>query len=307
MTGPRRVLLLPERRRFRGQRLSAAAGRLLGRADSLPVAEPGERAQLRRHFHVQPAGWPMAALLRQQAAADSAGSCWLRADPAFVRAEMMGARLMAWSTLGISEDEADDLMAPLLPVFAESGFELSRTAPEQWYLRLPAETQIPEFSPPADALGGQLLAHLPEGEGGRRWRQLGNEAQILLHNHPLNARRASHGLAPVNTLWFWGGGRLPERVLAGCNTVLGADEELAALAAAAGVGTRPTDSGDVLVDLRREREWGKVETVLLEDAASMSRRHGDVHLDFADGSGFRLTRAQAWRWLRPALRTLEPE
>ena len=291
MTASRRVLLLPERRRFRGQPLSPPVGRLLGRADALPEAEPGERAQLLRHFRLQPPGWPVAALLRQYEAADAGQAQWLRADPAFVRAEMMGARLMAWSTLGLSADEADALLADVQPAFAAEGLLLSRTGPEQWYLRLPAEAAMPEFSPPAEALGGQLLAHLPEGEGARLWRRLGNEAQILLHQHPLNATRVARGLPPVNTLWFWGGGRLPTQVTASSTGVRGSDAELSALALAAGIGL--------------EDRGAAVELALTEALRVLPANHDGLLLDFADGSGLRLARGQGWRWLRPPLKTLE--
>ena len=305
MTASRRVLLLPERRRFRGQPLSPPVGRLLGRADALPEAEPGERAQLLRHFRLQPPGWPVAALLRQYEAADAGQAQWLRADPAFVRAEMMGARLMAWSTLGLSADEADALLAEVQPAFAAEGLLLSRTGPEQWYLRLPAEAAMPEFSPPAEALGGQLLAHLPEGEGARLWRRLGNEAQILLHQHPLNATRVARGLPPVNTLCFCGGGRLPTLGPATCTGVRGSDAELSALALAAGIGLEDRGGAEVLVDLRRERQVAAVELSLTEALRELPANHDGLLLDFADGSGLRLARGQGWRWLRPPLKTLE--
>jgi len=301
----RRVLLLPERRRFRGHPLAEDLARALGRADRLPPTDPGERAQLLRHFELLPRGWPMAALMRQHAAGDARGATWLRADPGFVRAEMMGARLMAWGDLGLSEADADQLMAPLRPLFGDAGFLLSRTRAEHWYLQLPAEARLPAFSPPADALGGQLLAHLPEGDEARRWRQLGNEAQILLHNHPLNARRAEAGRPPVNTLWFWGGGRLPDAVRAPWRAVIGADDELAALAAAAGVTAHVAEAGGVLVDLRRVRDPAQLEAALREALASLRQRHAELVLDFADGEALACTTAQRWRLLRAPLRGLD--
>lgn len=301
----RLVLLLPERRRFRGHALAADLSRALGRADRQPAAEPGERAQLQRHFDILPRGWPMAALMRQREAGDARGATWLRADPGYVRAEMMGARLMAWGDLGLSEADADALLAPLRPLFGDAGFPLSRTTAEHWYVQLPAEARPPPFSLPTDALGGQLLAHLPDGDEARRWRQLGNEAQIVLHNHPLNARRAEQGRAPVNTLWFWGGGRLPDAVRAPWRAVMGADDELAALAAAAGITAHAAEAGDVLVDLRRLRDPSQLEAAWREALASLKRRHGGLVLDFADGESFRFAAAQRWRLLRAPLRTLE--
>lgn len=306
MTSPsRRVLLLPERRRFRGHVLAADLARGFGRADRLAPGDAGERAQLLRHFDLLPRGWPMAALMRQREAGDAGRATWLRADPAFVRAEMMGARLMAWGNLALGEAEADALLAPLRPLFGDAGFPISRTGPEHWYLQLPEDARLPPFSLPADALGGQLLAHLPEGAEAKRWRQLGNEAQILLHNHPINARRAAEGRVPVNTLWFWGAGRLPDSVRAPWGAVLGADEELAALATAAGVPLRPAEAGDELLDLRRVRDPESLEASLRESLQSLRRRHGELILDFADGQQFRCSRAQRWRLLRAPLRQWE--
>ena len=301
----RRVLLLPERRRFRGHVLADDLARALGRADRLPANDPGERAQLARHFDILPRGWPMAAMLRQYEAGDAGGATWLRADPGFVRAEMMGARLMAWGDLGLSAEEADALLAPLRPLFGDVGFPISRTTPEHWYLQLPPDARLPAFSLPTDALGGQLLAHLPDGDESRRWRQLGNEAQIVLHNHPLNARRASEGRPPVNTLWFWGGGRLPDSVRARWRAVLGPDDELAALARLASVGTTPAEAGDVLVDLRRVRDPALLESALRDALRLLPRRHAELVLDFADGESFAIVPGQRWRLLRKPLRSLE--
>ena len=124
----------------------------------------------------------------------------------------------------------------------------------------------------------------------------------MLHNHPLNARRAAEGRVPVNTLWFWGGGRHPDRVQAPWRAVIGADDELAALAAAAGIGAGAADSGDVLLDLRRERDGDAIASTVREAFGSLAHRHAEVVLDFADGQALRVTRRQRWRLLRPPLR-----
>ena len=298
----RLVLLLPERRRFAGQAPSAEVAAALGRADALPLADFGERAQLLRHFSILPRGWPMAAITRQWDAGDAQGSNWLRADPVFIRPELMGARLMAWGNLDLDAAQADELLAPLRPLFGDAGFPISRGAGERWYLQLPSDVRLPEFALPADALGGQLLAHLPEGDEGRRWRVLGNEAQIILHNHPRNAARIAEGKLPVNSLWFWGGGRLPDSVQSPAKVVLNADDELQALAALAGLRFKPAETGDVIIDLRRERDWRRLEVEhLLPGLASLRQRHARVQLDFADGAGFRMEPGQRWRFLRRPL------
>ena len=134
------ILLLPERRRFAGQAVSSGVGRALARADWLPEALPGERAQLRRHFTITPDTWPMAALTREADHGDAAGQSWLRADPAYVRPDMVGARLMAWGNLQLSSGQAGELVDELAPIFADAGFSLTLGAADRWYLRQPLGT-----------------------------------------------------------------------------------------------------------------------------------------------------------------------
>ena len=308
MTPPARlVVLLPERRRFRGQPIAGSIATALGRADALPLREPGECAQLLRHFDLLPRGWPMAAISRQSDVGDAVGKTWLRADPVFIRPEMTGARLMAWGNLGLTASDAEALLKPLRPVFGDAGFQISASASERWYVCLPNETRLPEFPAPIDALGGDVLAYLPEGNEARRWRALGNEAQVILHNHPLNSARAAAGLPPVNSLWFWGGGKLPDSVRTHFASVINADDELLALAKLAGARPTPSGSGSTLLDLRRHRDWALVENdALAHGLRGLKREYQQVVLDFADGAGFAFDAAQRWRWLRRPLSRLEP-
>lgn len=291
---PAVVLLLPERRRFAGQPLSPAVARALARGDRTPDADPGEAAQLQRWFDLLPRGWPLAAITRQRDVGDAAGQAWLRADPAFVRPDMTGARVMAIGELGLSREEADALLAELRPLFGDAGFALSAPDPARWYLALPAGATLPAFSPPETALGDDLFLHLPEGPEGRRWRALLNEAQVLLHHHPVNAARIAAGRVPANSLCFWGAGRLPDRVRGRVAKVASDDATLASLAALA---TETAGEG-TLLDLRATREWLPVETCLLESLASAGG--GTVQLDFADGAAWALRAGQRWRlWRRP--------
>jgi hypothetical protein len=300
--GDRLILLLPERRRFAGQALDARMARTLGRADRLADAPAGETAQLQRHFSPEPAGWPMAAITRAADCGDTAAFAWLRADPAFVRAEPAGVRLMATGDLALAPDEADALLEPLRPVFEDAGLSISAGGAGRWYLRADPGDALPPFAPPADALGSDVFPFLPAGPEGRRWRALFNEAQVVLHHHPRNAARVAAGLPPVNSLWFWGGGTLPAQVRCAAAAVLSEDAELRALARQAGLRDEPGEAGSVLSDLRRERDWTRVQDVILADARrELGRRYDALELDFADGARFALRRGHRWRLWRRAL------
>lgn len=295
-TEPAVALLLPERRRFSGQPLSPAVARLLARADVLAPAEAGERAQLLRWFDLLPRGWPVAAITRQRDAGDAVLHSWLRADPAYVRPDMTGARVLAIGELGLTQDEADALLQPLRPLFGDTGFQISAPAPSRWYLALPVEAKVPAFAPPEAVLGDDLFLHLPEGPEGRRWRALLNEAQVTLHNHPVNAARIAAGKVPVNSLCFWGAGRLPDHVRARLRTVDTQEATLASLAALAA--NDPRSGEGRLLDLRHAREWAPVEAPL--QAALAEAGAAGLVLDFADGAGWWLRPGQRWRfWRRP--------
>ena len=54
------TLLLPSPERLGTPVIDAAVARALGRADRLAPGDPGEQAQLLRHFDLLPRGWPVA-------------------------------------------------------------------------------------------------------------------------------------------------------------------------------------------------------------------------------------------------------
>src|SRR5690606_26371883 len=132
----------------------------------------------------------------------------------------------------------------------------------------------------------------------------------VLHNHPRNAERARQGKPPVNSLWFWGGGVLPDAVESPHAAFHSGDETGLALADAAGI-ARPLpagfglESGDEVFDLHEARDLAAVERDwLLPACAALARAElGHLVLDLADGRGWTLARGQRWRfWRKPRAR-----
>ena len=308
------TLLLPSRAHFAGQALPGAIARALGRADRSQAGGSGERAQLLRHFDLLPRGWPVAALTREFDAADASLSAWLRADPVYVRPDINGARLLAHDqAMQLGHDDIEALLPALRPLFGDTGFTIDAPTPTRWYLRLPREAKLPVFAAPADALGADLFEHLPEGPEGRRWRALLSEAQVVLHNHPRNAARIAAGKPPVNSLWFWGGGILPDHVTTSHASVHSDDSTLLALAAAArsqatslAPGFAPMAPGS-LHDLRALRSVAALVNDWLEPAlaAVQSGELERLRLDFEDGAGFGIEGRQRWRFWRKPLAALD--
>ncbi|QGW65315.1 phosphoglycerate mutase [Lysobacter soli] len=303
------TLLLPPRERFGGQRLSADTGRALARGDR------SERSgdQLSNVLDVLPRGWPVAAAARQRDAGDAANAAWLRADPAYVRPDINGARLLSYGeALGLTVQDAAALLKPLKPLFGDAGFPIDAPVPTRWYLQLPIGAKLPAFTSPEQALGADLFDELPQGPEGRRWRALLSEAQVVLHNHPLNAQRAAAGLAPVNSLWFWGAGALPDHVRSDYTHIVTDDESVTALAALAGVELAPkaaswsgrVEEGNTLIDLRDARDLAVLERNWFAPLLSALVRGElkQLRFDFDDGTRYDIARSQRWRfWRRPLM------
>ena len=308
---PMLTLLLPPRARFEGQLMPAELARLLARADRDVDAAQGRKAQLQRHFDVLPRHCPEAPITRELDTGDADGTstaanAWLRADPSYVQADMTSGRMLACGDMGLSADDCDALLQPLRPLFGDEGFPISAPVPQRWYLMLPRDSKPPQCSPPDEVLGDDLHAHIPEGDAGRRWRRLLNEAQVILHNHPLNAQRVARGLPPVNSLWFWGGGVLPDHVRTGYRDVFGEEALLRGLGKLAGVIVQPVPAHfvassveqDALIDLRELRELAVFERDWLLPAFASLRKIDTLNLDFADGVRYTIHRGQRWRFWR---------
>jgi hypothetical protein len=276
--------LLPERRRLPGAPPPWLAKAFKQLRASDPVVAPGEEAQVARYFEADAAALPTAAIQRHAEARDAGEDCWIRADPVWLRPDQGGVRLVACDSLGLSAGEADALLEAVAAALSEFGVDVGRTGTERWYMRLPTELAPPTSAWPADVLGADVLPHLPGGASGRTWSRILVEAQVTLHQHPVNAARLQSGRAPANSLWFWGGGRLA-RIRSSARRVLSREPLLCALADWSGVNVAepasPVEKGD-LVDARRARDWDAVGDAL-QPLFGLRHAGTRIVLDFADG------------------------
>ncbi len=136
---------------------------------------------------------------------------YLRADPVHLRADLNKLILFDAGTFSLSEEEARSLAGEVRGLLDRVGGELSVPAPGRWYLRLSRPPDI-RTSSLGSVAGRGVHDRLPQGDAGADWRGLLNEIQMTLHLSPVNQARGERGEPAVNSLWFWGGGRLPESV-----------------------------------------------------------------------------------------------
>ena len=284
------TLLLPARTTINS---TLQLARWLARGDRLPDAKPGREAQLRECFEFLGASLPAAALTRSLDASDAASALWLRADPCHVAVDAVAVRMLACGDIGLSQDESEELARALRPLFGDAGFPLERATPDRWYLRCPRESKLPRFASPDEVLGDDLLRHLPSGDNERQWRSLFNEAQVILHNHPINIERVRRDLPAANSLWFWGAGMLPEWVRAPYTRVASEDAAAVALAKLAKIAV--ANAGATLADLSAN------EALLIDTANATIPGVGDfssIDLRFSSGERFRYKAWHRWRFWR---------
>ena len=179
-------------------------GRLLHRPPQGTAATLAEAAGLN-------APLPVAALrrlaLRQPSAPHEYGD-WLCLDPVRLRLTERTMIVDDPRGLNLTAKEAAALAVSLAPTLAELG-ELEVVSPQAWNLRLAAGAPATAaFAALPDAIGRAATA-LPLDSAYAPWRHAINEAQMLLHGHPVNQAREATGQPLVNSLWPWGGGRLP--------------------------------------------------------------------------------------------------
>jgi hypothetical protein len=302
------TLLLPALDRL-GAPVPAVVARWLARGDRLSGAKPGRDTVLLECFEFIDTAVPVAALTRSLDASDAHGSLWLRADPCYVAVDAVAVRMLACGTVDLSAEESVELTSALRPLFGDAGFPLEPATPARWYLRCPIGAQLPQFAKPENVLGDDLMRHLPQGENERQWRHLLNEAQVILHNHPVNARRAATGRMPVNSLWFWGAGRLPEWVRTRFNRIFSRDEVTIALARLASVATLAPTSGaivefaaddNVLLDLADSRDTLAPDRDWLAplDATLHRRALRELRVCFESGERLLIKPAHRWRFWR---------
>ncbi len=181
---------------------------------------------------------PVAAITAANDGLDAKHGWWLRADPVCLQPDRSQAVLLASDALQLQADEAAALLQTLNEHFAVDGWHFVAPHPQRWYLRLESCAEI--TTTPLHAVMGQSVhEHLPRGDKQAEWHNRLNELQMLLHNHKVNTQRAEAGLIPVNSVWFWGEGELPEKHTAPWDQVYSDDEVVGAMAQLSNVKCSP--------------------------------------------------------------------
>lgn len=245
---------------------------------------------------------------------------WLCADP--VELQLQSSRVVLYPDVDCSRAEAEALCEALNAHFSGDGLFFHAPHPNRWYLS--TENTGEAGMAPLRAAAWRDIGPLLAQDGARRWQRLGNEIQMLLHQHPVNLARQLDGRPAINSLWLWGGGHAavprPELDVASDDGDL-----ISAFARASGVALQEDLSGmlasgherGLYADASLRKNWqrgdlhtyrGRLEELDNETAAPVwhALRGGKLRALTLEapseegGHRFDLSRADSWRiWHRP--------
>ena len=186
--------------------------RLLSRADIANQPHRPRESLLCSLFGItEQAGTPIAAL---RALADGLEPTqdrhWLCADPIHLYPDLDHLILFDCSQFELSADEASKYIAELNTLFRDDDITFHAPAPTRWYASMAVKPDI-RLSTLSLVRGRNILQYLPEGGDAKRYRRYLNEIQMQLTACPLNEQREQRGDLPINSVWLWGQGVLPDK------------------------------------------------------------------------------------------------
>lgn len=225
---------------------------------------------LARAFGLGAEPLPAGALTALAGGLEPGGDAWLRADPVHLRLQRDSMMLVPSAGFDLSQAEADALAESVNRHFGAS-FSVHVVAPACWALRARDDARLDARSP-LELAGQDVNANLPSGADAARWHATLNEVQMLLHDHPVNEARE----VPLNSLWFWGAGRLPAQAEGPWQSVTAGDPVALGLAKRATMRHRalPSGAGEWL---ERLPETGRHLVLLDALAAAAALRDGEAH------------------------------
>src|SRR3989475_4252199 len=229
----------------------AAAETLIARGRRKRIALISPEAWLFERFGVpKQRDWPVApyTLLADGGAPER--HYWMRADPVHLRVSRDSLGMA--DTFEVSRAESEALVETLNRHFGQTML-FHPLRPARWYVRIEKAPDM-QTTPAAAARGAAIDDKLPSGPDAMRFHALMNEAQMLLHEHPVNAEREARGEPALNSIWFWGGGVIDATKARPFSIVIADDPLARGLALAAGIPALalPKDAGSVLAALGDE-------------------------------------------------------
>jgi len=193
--------------------------RLLCRSRRISHSTSGYEAILARKFGLPPnQALPSAALTYWHDKGQPPAKAMLRADPVYIKVDRDSLYLLGRDALQVTLEEARSIAAQINQLYTDTSWSLEVGSAERWYVSCEENFNIHTFSV-TEVFGKNINTFLPQGAGGNKWRAVLNEIQMLLHNSEVNLQREINRRLPINSVWLWGEGDLPQRPVNRANAI----------------------------------------------------------------------------------------
>lgn len=187
----------------------SALARLLSKAKVRQLDMPLEAVICVQHGLAPKPDYPIAAIAADADGLSVGDAYWLRADPVHLLLQRDSFSLSEPVPLHVQREQAELIIASLNQHFGQNGMMFVIGNSGAWYLRLEIQPEI-ETKLPSVAIGRNIFQFMPQGVAASSWIGYLNEAQMLLHDHSVNAERESRHYPAINSVWLSGGGVMPQ-------------------------------------------------------------------------------------------------
>lgn len=152
---------------------------------------------------------PIASLSRLIDSNQLSDGAWLRVDPAHISPDGNRLKLTDSTQFKITQHDALELAAEINNLLKPYDLELEVPCPTRWYLRIKEDLNL-KTTPIDSVVGQDILPFMPKIDDKINLVQLINDIQMTLHALPINIKREEEKKIPINSVWFWGYGKLPD-------------------------------------------------------------------------------------------------
>jgi hypothetical protein len=186
---------------------------LLARSRVLPSTPLALEPTLLHLFGLSAEAMGVAALTRLGDGGTERQHAWLRADPVHLAVTRDTAQLFDSHVINPTAEEMAALAETINQHFAADGLRVTFPDAARGYIQTELNN-LPKSTPLWQMGGANVFDNLPLSKTKTNWRALSNEIQMLLHEHPVNAKRTEAGIPAINALWIWGGGSVEQALAA---------------------------------------------------------------------------------------------
>ena len=136
-----------------------------------------------------------------------------RIEPVHIHAARDHLVLTNPSILALDNSDSEELFAAVKDIFDDMGSAIYRPHAQRWFMEVDTLATLSTVST-QQAEGRNIDHWMPADTDipgiARQWRKWQNEIQMIWFDHPVNQRRQSNELLPINSVWISGIGSLSD-------------------------------------------------------------------------------------------------